>query len=486
MLLPGPQVSATQVCESTIEPRLREARAQRQPIQSRHPAYANANPDLFVDDLEHPYEATPGTDYCWIRGRQVGGRGVLWGGLTLRMSDHEFCAIGSDAATAWPIRHRDLAASYENVERFFGICGETDRVPALPDGAFEAPAPFTLAEEHFKRATESAWQNRRVVHCRGIRESAASADERWPRRSMQHRVLPEALASGRVQLQTDTIVRDLGYDPDTNRVTHARCIHRITKERTRISARLMILCASTIETLRILLASASERHPRGLANSSGLLGHYLLDHAAVWAVGPLRDDLNGPPPPFGGPHGFLIPRFQNLERAHERFERGYGIWGNAARVRWRDTQAGLWSLCAMLEVLPQFDNRVQLSPSVSDAWGIPAPSIHVSYGSNEMQMIEDAQARIEELAGSAGWPIGARGRMAPGSFVHELGGARMGCDPQRSVLTSLNQSWDIPNLFVLDGASFVSAGWQNPTLTLLALADRACAFIARELEAGHL
>jgi choline dehydrogenase-like flavoprotein len=488
LLEAGPQITPAAVSDEAPWTLAKRAqRAIRQRVQSQHPVYWQANPDLFVDDIDQPFESNGTPPYCWIRGRQVGGRSLTWGGIMLRLSDQDLRAADQDGhGRSWPIRYRDLVDSYDRIELCFSVSGSNENLSSVPDGNFVPPPPLTPAELGFKRAVESRWRDRRVVHCRGVANMAPPSGQVWPQRCVQSRVLPDALGTGLVELRPDCIVTRIVSAPGGKNVVGVQCVDRRTKDRAEFRARVVVLCASTIESIRILLNSGDERHPRGLANSSGMLGKCLLDHAAVWAVGCGEQDAGGQTFPLGGAHGFLIPRFRNLLGREKRFVRGYGIWGTAGRMPPRDSGKMLWTLCAMLEVLPRASNGVQLSETLKDAWGIPVPAIHMSYSRNEHLMMNDARESLLEMAATVGWTVTEQGCMSPGGLVHELGGAAMGDDPNNSVLNAFNQSWDVPNLFVLDGACFVSSAWQNPTLTMMALADRACSYVSRELAAGHL
>jgi choline dehydrogenase-like flavoprotein len=202
-----------------------------------------------------------------------------------------------------------------------------------------------------------------------------------------------------------------------------------------------------------------------------------MDHIAIRAAGSVD-----------GGHRLLRSReagaayLPATSHAPEHYSRSYGIMGKVAPA----TNSGQfrWSLTAQLEVVSRDDNRVDLDPGILDAWGIPSVRIRLQYGSNEQQMAAAANQHIQELASAAGLVVDRVTQSTPGQFVHELGGARMGCDPRSSVLNEFNQCWDVPNVFVADGSAFPSAGWQNPTLTMMALAARASSFIVREFSAG--
>jgi choline dehydrogenase-like flavoprotein len=491
----GPKLAPAEVSEvePRTSPRRREA-ARRQPVQSQTAAWWTHPPRLFVDDFDHPYTIVANSPVAWIRGRQVGGRSFAWGGVTLRFSDHEFGDPDRDGiGPRWPIRHADLAPAYEKVERFLCVSGAAEGLAQLPDGVFLPPAPFTTAECAFKATIEARWPERHVINCRGIppdNGETAGSDARWTAKSALHRLLPAALATGRVIVRPDSVVSHLTIDPDTALVSGVACIDRLTKESFELRARIVVLCASTIESVRLLLNSRSRQHPAGIGNSSGLLGRGLVDHLAVRVSGTLAAGLAGPSPaPLGGPHAISISRFRNLDGSDRRpFVRGYGVWGGLDRRAPLEPSSAEapWLLTALLEVLPRDENRIEIDGELTDAWGIKSVRLRLSYGENEWKMAEDAGAALLEMAAVGGLTVRQRSMSGPGAYVHELGGARMGGDPRASVLSPFNQCWDAQNLFVVDGSSFPTAGWQNPTLTMMALSVRASAYIVEEARRGNL
>ncbi len=491
----GPRLAPDEVSE--VEPRTsahRREAARRQPVQSQTAAYWAHPPHLFVDDFDHPYAVVANSPFAWIRGRQIGGRSFAWGGVTLRLSDYEFTDPDRDGiGPQWPIRHADLAPHYEKIERTLAVSGSADGLPQLPDGVFVPPTPFTAVERAFKDTVETRWPDRRVIHCRGISPDggqAPGADARWAARSALHRVLPAALATGKVAIRPDTVVSHLLVDTNTALVKGAACLDRLTKDPFEVRARIVVLCASTIESVRLLLNSRSRQHPAGIGNSSGLVGRGLVDHLAVRVWGSVESGPRGQArAPLGGPHAISIPRFRNLDDRDRRpFVRGYGIWGGLDRQAAVDagTDESAWLLTALLEVLPRDENRIEIDEGLMDAWGIKAVRIRLCYGDNEWKMAEDAGQTLLEMAAAAKLPISHRSMSGPGAYVHELGGARMGTDPRTSVLSSFNQCWDAKNLFVVDGSSFPTAGWQNPTLTMTALTVRAAAFIVEAARRGKV
>ena len=180
-----------------------------------------------------------------------------------------------------------------------------------------------------------------------------------------------------------------------------------------------------------------------------------------------------------------LPRFCNRGQQYENFSRGYGIQGEL-EVRAGGTT--LLSLGVFGEVLPYFENSVQLDKHTKDVLGLPVPKICFRYGDNEHRMAQHAAAAVREIVDALGFrpSVVQDDLLLPGTRAHELGGARMGADRSTSVLNGFNQCWDIGNLFVTDGACFPSASYKGPTLTLMALTCRACEHILRELRAGRL
>jgi choline dehydrogenase-like flavoprotein len=469
----------------------RIAASKRQPVQSQHSSYWVCNPDLFVDDAENPYTNNSKESFLWIRGRQVGGKSLLWGGLTLRFSDYEFRAPEIDGVgSCWPLNYADLAPFYDRVEDFLQIQGSVEGLDQLPDGKFTAAPRLTDAEQRFKRAVEAKWISRRVIIGRGIPhdDCASSLGQKdWPPLANLSNTLACALQTGRTWIRPNSVVSHLLVDKQTAKIKGVACIDRETGAAFEVAGRIIVLCASTIESVRILLNSRCSQFPNGIGNSSGLLGRFLLDHLVVWIAGTLEQDKHEAiHHPLGGAHGILIPKFRNVTEPCPSFCRGYGIWGGMQRTPGQSQDIGSWFLNSLIEVLPRANNRIEIDMSKSDAWGVPVPKIQLEYSDNELRMKTDATRVMLEMCKEANIDVRSRGRTLPGQYVHELGGARMGTASSTSVLTSFNQCWDARNLFVVDGSCFVTSGWQNPSLTMMALAVRACSFIVQELSKQNL
>jgi choline dehydrogenase-like flavoprotein len=308
-------------------------------------------------------------------------------------------------------------------------------------------------------------------------------------------------------LKCDSIVHSVKYDVETGRASGVRVIDRKTKEIREYEGRVVFLCASALGSTKILLNSTSSRFPNGLANSSGTLGQGIMDHhfkvGASGTIPGLEDQYY-----YGDrPNGIYIPRFRNLsgQDADADFLRGYGYQGGAYREGWtralgeegfgaslkhklRDPGQWRMYLGAFGEMLPDEDNYVELDDEQTDEWGIPLLRTHVSLSENAEAMCEDMKQQVAEMLEAAGATEVStyEQRYWPGEGIHEMGGARMGRDPDTSVLNGHNQAHDVPNLFVTDGACMTSAGWQNPSITYMALTARAVDYAVNEMKRDNL
>jgi len=469
-----------------------------QQIQMRCPAFNGRTRWFFVNDRANPYTTPAGQPFNWFRGRQVGGRLHTWARLAVRISDREFKGASHDGAGVdWPLAYADLAPYYDAVETFLGVYGSADGIPSVPDGRYVGPFAMSRQELDFKRAVESAFPDRRVIGARVVTHDLG----RVPR------TVRAAQDTGRLTLRSDAVVHRIAVESATGRATGVSFVDRNTRTRAEARANVVVLCASTIETLRILFNSACPQHPAGLGNSSGLLGHYVMDHVLVGIGGPVPHyepqcaERAVDPYDFGRASGFYIPRFRNTAQPHPDFRRGYAVQGGIGRSPY-------WYFMAHGEMLPRLENRVCIDTCVTDAWSIPVARISCRQSSNETAMIADALRTMREMADVAGLriripPSGKlmeaaairawRGRLfsrsgafLPGSAIHEMGGARMGDDPRTSVLNRFGQCWDARNVFVTDGACFPSGCSQNITLTIMALTARTCDYLVQEYRAGRL
>jgi len=499
----------------------RKRLAERQAVQRTCYACDEAAAKFFVDDVDNPYSTPDGKPFLWIRGRQVGGKSIMWARQSYRWSDLDFGANLRDGhGVDWPIRYADLAPWYDHVESFAGISGEALGLEQLPDSQFLPPMSMNCAEQSVKAGIERRYGRERVVT---IGRTAILTVNHNGRAACHycgpcHRgcitrsyfsslnaTLPAAEATGRMTLRPNSVVAEVIYDADSNRARGVRVIDAVTMEEMEFQGRVVFLCASTLESTRILLNSKSAHFPDGLGNSSGELGHNLMDHtmqSGATGMVPGLDDRNA----YGNrPNGLYVPRFRNVRDEHPDFLRGYGYQGGASRAGWsrgigmpgfgtqfkealRDPGPWVMRFNGFGECLPRHSNYVEIDPEKKDKWGVPILRIHCEWGDNERKMLKDMSVTAAEMLEAGGCTNVAtfQNESPPGLTIHEMGTARMGRDPQNSVLNGHNQCHDVPNLFVTDGASMASTACQNPSLTYMALTARACAYAVEQLQRREL
>jgi len=498
--------------------------APRQPIQSRCYAANEYGHHLFVDDIDNPYTTPDDKPFWWIRGRHVGGRSITWGRQSYRMSDYDFKAASRDGyGEDWPISYAELEPYYNQVEDFVGISGSYENLPQLPDSRFLPAMKMTCGEHLLKKGVESKWNDRKVIigraailtkphqgraacHYCGHCDRGCSTHSYY---SSPGSTLPAAEKTGRMTLQPNSVVRELIVDTNTGNAKGVRVVNQLTKQEREEYGKVVVLCASTLESTRLLLNSKSRQHPEGFGNSSGVLGRYLMDHMYSISAGGIVPQLFGSEYDFsdGRANGIYVPRFRNIKDKNPNFIRGYGMQGGVRvstnffkgrqipgfgadfKKMVREAQDEVtWGLGAWCEMLPDKNNRVTIDPNKKDAWGIPVLHIECKHGDNEKAMAKDALATIQEMGEAAGFKIqySSSTPAPPGFCIHEVGTARMGSDKKTSILNKWNQTWDAKNVFVTDGAAYVSIGCQNPTLTMMAITARACDYIADEMKRGNL
>ena len=492
------------------------------PIQKDCYACTERNFDWFANDLEEPYTTAEGKPFSWQgRMRVTGGRTVVWGRQSYRMGDIDLKAASHDGfGVDWPLAYADLEKYYDLVEDYVGISGLAEGVYELPDSRFHPAMPFNCAEKHLRERVKSkmGW----TVTIGRVANITRSLNGRAPCHycgpcywgcvtnsyfNSAFTTVADALASGNCTHVPNAMVYKVLTDA-SNRATGLLYIDRVTREAKEIRGKTVVLCAQALESARILLNSKNERNPAGLGNSSGVLGHYLMDH--LWVAGgagaefpgmEIKPSLDGP----NRPNGIYVIRFRNTKNGPKSkdFLRGYGFQGGqgtgfsfdapgfgADYKRAVKNPASSLRLVGFGECLPYFENYVEIDPSgQADAYGIPILKVTMGWGENERKMIPDMAVSAAEMMEAAGGkniePFAALDRV-PGFGIHELGVARMGHDPKTSVLNQFQQSHDVKNLFVMDGAGFTSGACQNPTLTIMALALRSSEYLLGELKRGNV
>src|SRR5687768_4703597 len=318
-----------------------------QPVQSTLYLYDQSTKHHFVNDVDHPYEQDK--PFSWYRGYHVGGRSLMWARHVFRYSDLDFEANAREGVGIdWPIRYADLAPWYEHVERFIGASGENSGLPQLPAQVLQPPFEMNALEKHIRGRLQEKYADRRLIcsptavlsrehngrgPCQG-RDQCARGCPYSAYFSSNGVTLPAAAATGNLTLKPDAIVHSLVYDDRKRRASGVRVIDAQSRQTTEYSARVVFLCASTLNSTAILLNSRSERYPNGLGNDSGVVGHYLMDHhnggGATASYSGLQDRY------YRGrrPTSMYIPRFRNVARGEARFTRGYGYEVYTRRDSW--------------------------------------------------------------------------------------------------------------------------------------------------------
>ena len=489
------------------------------PVLKRDYPLNEKNLDYWASDKESPYTEVKRFD--WYRGYHVGGRSLMWGRQSYRWSDLDFEANAKEGvAVDWPIRYADIAPWYDHVEKHAGIAGSIEKMPQLPDGQFQPAMPLNCGEELVAgRLTKLFDGKRRIIPGR-----TANATQALPGRnacqyrdacwlgcpyggyfSTQSSTLPAAMKTGKLTLKPWAIVSEVLYDKNAKRATGVRVMDGLNNQVTDYKAKIIFLCASTLNSTWLLMRSATDIWPGGLGSTSGELGHNLMDHHfRVGASG----DLDGLDDKyyFGRrPTGFYIPRYRNLGGEKRPYLRGFGYQGSASRDGWssavaelgvggaykdKAAQPGRWGIGATAfgEMLPSHKNMVSIDETTKDKWGMPVLKFDCATGENERLMRKDMANDMAETLEACGVKNVETydNEYFPGMGIHEMGTARMGKDPKTSVLNSHNQVWDAPNVFVTDGSCMVSTACPNPSLTYMALTARAADFAVNELNRRNL
>jgi choline dehydrogenase-like flavoprotein len=416
--------------------------------------------------------------------------------LDLKAATHD--GYGDD----WPISYEEMVPYYEIVEKYVGISGQAEGLSQLPDSVFLPPMEMTCGEQILRDKVRDKMgravtigrvailtkphNGRAACHYCGPCEQGCSTFSYF---SSPWTTIADAQRTGRLTLICDAVASHI--PSKDGKATGVAYIDRVTREPREIRGRVVMLCASTLESTRLLLNS-------NLCNQNDALGHYLMDHIYLGGAAGTMPMLESKPwaGPPRRPNGLYVPRFRNVkESSTNGFIRGYGYQGGSSPEPNYDApgfgaayknavRQGSWgiNLLAFCECLARKENRVEIDKDRVDAWGIPVLKINASYGENEERLWRDSRQQAAEMLEAAGAKdVKLTGQPSVFGFcIHEVGTARMGNDPKTSVVSRFNQAHEVRNLFVTDGACWVSSGNQNPTLTMMAITVRACDYITKE------
>jgi choline dehydrogenase-like flavoprotein len=499
----------------------------------------------------------PQEQFWWWRTRMLGGRTNHWGRISLRNGPYDFKPHSRDGlGFDWPISYQDVEPYYTKVEQLIGVYGTNEGLENTPDSpaGVQLPAPKgraceLLTQKHAKTLGVPVIPLHRAVLTKPL-DAATIPAKLFPDNARAQQLvgdamraraacfwatpcgrgcsiganyqsttvhLPPALASGNLDILPNAHAREVTVDAQ-GKATGVLYIDRTTGREERVKAKVVVLAASSGETVRILLNSRSARFPDGLANSSGLVGRYIMDTVGTTIVGQVPALENLPPHNEDGAGGghLYSPWWLYKEQAAGKlgFARGYhieidgsrsmpggddpvpddlgkGAYGTRYKEAARRYFGTFFALSCRGEMIPNKDSYAELDPQVKDKWGIPVVRWHWKWSEHELRMADHAERTFTAMFSAMGGtvrnaPSRRNGLMPGGKIIHEVGGAMMGANPRDSVVNSWNQSWDVKNLFLVDGSPFPSNADKNPTLTIMALAWRTGDYIVAQARAGNL
>lgn len=494
---------------------------EKNPIASKCYAYKEDAKHFFTSDDEQPYIQEKPFD--WIRGYQVGGKSLAWAKQTQRWSAYDFEGPARDGfAVDWPIRYADIAPWYSYVEKFVGISGNLDGIDAMPDGDFLPAWEMNQVELEIQRNIQNKYSDRYVIagRCAHLTKPKQIHIDQG-RTSCQARnlcqrgcpfggyfssnasTLPWAQKTGNLTLRPHSVVDSVIYDDQLGKAVGVRVIDSETNKSLEFYAKVIFVNASTIATNQILLNSTSKRFPQGIGNDSGILGKYIAFHNYLGSLSATFEGFEDSYYYGRRPTQPIIPNFRNVARQEMDFLRGYASFfgahrGRSSAVELEDQVGGAfkdelctlggWKIGMMMqgETIPQEKNHIRLSLDKKDKYGIPQVITAIAYAENDFKSRDDFFQQGAEMLEACGAKdiLTHDSGQNPGLDIHEMGGARMGLNPKTSILNKWNQMHQCPNVFVTDGASMVSTGTQNPSLTYMALTARAVNYAVEQMKKG--
>lgn len=504
-------------------------------------------------------------EFMWWRQRMLGGRTNHWGRVSLRNGPHDFKTrtrqgVGLD----WPISYDDLAPFYDKAEMLAGIFGANEGIENSPDSSpgVLLPPPRFRANELYARKHAKAKLGLDVVPVHRAILTQMQDAERIPKELHPHNpkaqkllaenmrmrarcffatdchrgcaigaafdsntvLLRPALKSGNLDILPNAMVREVTVD-DSGKATGVAFIDKVDGKEHQVKGRVVVVAASSQESVRLLLNSKSNRFPDGIGNSNGLVGKYITDsvsssfsaqipafesmppHNADGTVGQqaylpfqFTKELQAGKLGFSGGYKLLVgggssmPGMSSATKFDWLSDRDHVAFGAELKEDARRYYTSIQGIGAQGAMAANDDCYSELDPTVKDQWGIPVLRFHWKFSDDELKQVVHQQETIGAILES----MGARFSRSPesknplkavkegGSIIHEVGGAVMGNDPAKSVTNEWCQTWDVPNVIVADGAPFPGTADKNPTLTILALAWRTADHLMSELKKGNL
>ena len=483
-------------------------------------------------DIEgEPYTRATGTRFQWWRARMLGGRTNHWGRISLRFGPDDFRAKSIDGlGDDWPIGYADIAPYYDRIDRLIGIFGSREGLRNNPDGIFQPPPKPRCYEHLVKKASDELkitcipsrlsiitkpLPGRMKCHYCGECRRGCSSKSMF---TSPDTLIAPAQKTGKLTLLTNAMVREVTTGPD-GLATGVSYIDKRSGADEHVRARVVVLAASAFETARILLNSKSPRSPQGLANASGVIGKYITDTTGASVSGFIPALMDHPPHNEDGIDGAHIFMPWWLDNRKLDFPRGYHIevsggrrqpeagfmggiqryapgggYGAALKNDYRRYYGATIGFAGRGEMIPNEKSFCEIDPTVKDRFGIPVLRFNWEWSDYEHNQAKHMQETFRALIAQMGGTVFAQmptreqayGLNTGGSIIHELGGVRMGSDPSTSALNANCQAHEVKNLFVADGAPFVSQPDKNPTWTILALAMRTSDHIIQQRKQGAL
>ncbi|MET0432054.1 MAG: GMC family oxidoreductase [Hyphomicrobium sp.] len=442
-----------------------------------------------------------------FRNRQVfrlNGKQNLWAGVSLRYSERDFKARDfGDGDLNWPIGYSDLAPHYTAIERLIGVCGTREGIAELPDGEFLPSLPMRPIDNYLLGALSGlrdtgirAIPNRKAIETRpeaanvcrqcGLCVHGCRTGSIY---KFSSRLLPLIAGRPNYQIRYGTKVIALRRSPSSSRIELAECLDTRTRETFTIRANVFVVAAGALETARVLLNSHDETNPDGLANSSGLVGRGLQDNVRVMTSGSLWKFAGQKANYLGGVGDhLLIPRFlfePGDFRGGFQVQVGHTLpWLPFYLEPMRRIPARLKDyiarrlFCTYLGLIffgkptVQADNRLTVSDRRDD-YGVPQVDVHYRWGDNDLKMqraMADWGGKIMKASSAIGVSHDVDG--IPGKGIHYGGTCRMASTRGEGVVGGDCRTFDHPNLYLCDGGIMPDLSEKNPTLTIMALANR--------------